>query len=105
MGTKVEEGVRKEQIMNACLKLARKHNYTSVTRPMIADACGCSEGTVARIIGTMTQLDRNIMRHAIAKEDLIVLAQGLATKNKHALKASDELKIAAAEALKPKSAE
>jgi hypothetical protein len=43
----------------------------------------------------MEQMRRHVMREAIRTENLAVLVQGLVAKDRHALKATAELKAAA----------
>lgn len=98
--------IRRAQILNAAVKLAVKHGYANVTRDMVAAECKISGGLLYRYFSTMTQLKRDVIRHAAAnaKEGgeralLVVLAQGLAMKDKHALKAPELVRKAAAATL------
>lgn len=79
-------------ICAAALKLAERTGYQNVTRKQVADAVGMSEGSVSHHMGTMDQLRRTIVRHAIARRSLVVLAQALAAGDTHARKAPDDLK-------------
>jgi hypothetical protein len=47
----------------------------------------------------MPQLQKAVMRAAVARECLKVIAQGLAIQDKHALKAPPDIKTAAANAI------
>lgn len=85
-------GVRRTQILDAALKLAQAEGFGIVSRDKIAKVLECAPGTVSHHFGTMTQFRRALMRHAIEKENLAVLAQGLAAKNEHAQKAPAGLK-------------
>ena len=83
---------RKEQILNAALILAEKTNYIQLTRKSIADEAGCSEASVTKYFGTMTKLKRSVVRAAIVKEILAIIAQALVTKDRHVMKADNDLK-------------
>jgi hypothetical protein len=84
--------VRKEQILTAALSLAATRGYLTVTRDQVADASGVSTALIQYHFKTMAQFRRSLMRHAIAKSCLRVLAQGLACGDEHACKAPDDLK-------------
>lgn len=83
---------RKKQILDGALNAAAAHGYTNMSRAQVADASGCSAALVSHYFGTMTQLRRAVMRHAVSCERLSVIAQGLALKDPQALKAPEELR-------------
>jgi hypothetical protein len=84
--------LRKEHILNAALSVAIERGYGKMTRDHIADTAGCSVGLVSKYFGTMLNLKRDVMRAAIREEELGIVAEGLATGDKHARKAPQELK-------------
>lgn len=86
---------RHDSILAAAVRLAEIKGYTKVTRDDIALAAGCSPALVSEVLGTMVALRRQIQRAAIANEVVPVIAQGLAARDPHALKAPAYLKIAA----------
>lgn len=88
--------LRKESILDAAMTVAKERGYRKVTRDLVATGANISPGLVSRYFGTMAQLQRDIIRRAIKDEVLEVVAQGLANGDKHALKASKELKTKAA---------
>lgn len=88
---KLEARERTAQILAAALKLSVKGGYTRITREAIATAAGVSPGLVTHHMGTMEQLRRDVMREAIRVECLGVIAQGLVSRDRHALKAPPEL--------------
>ena len=90
---------RKAAILDAALHVARTHGYAHISREQIATQAACAPALVSRYYGTMTLLRRAIMGAAIARRDLTVLAQGLATKDKRAMGADAELRRAAVESL------
>lgn len=83
---------RREQIMIAAIKVAEKKGYDRIERKDVANAANCAEGLINNYYGTMNQLKRDVMRRAVKDGNLIIIAQGLAVKDKHALKADTELK-------------
>jgi AcrR family transcriptional regulator len=101
MSTKrLKPAVRKEEILAAALKLAAKHGYTQVTRDDIADKVGVGGGAIHYHFGTMAKLRTELMRYAVKQRHPRVVAQGLAGRNRHALKADDALKQLAREAVR-----
>ena len=86
---------RKAEILAAALAAARTDGYRSVSREAIAARAGCSPGLVSAYYGTMKRLRRAILSAAVARRDLVVLAQGLAAGDSKARSAPEELKQAA----------
>lgn len=92
---KLDAKARKAQILAASLKAAETVGYTRVTLQQIADAAQVSKGLPITYFGTMDGWRRDVMREAIRTQNLRVLAQGLAARDRRALKAPEKLKIAA----------
>lgn len=84
--------IRRSQILDKAVELATTIGYGVLSRDKLAAALGCAPGTVSHHFGTMPQFRRALMRHAIQTKNLPVLAQGLAVKDAHALKAPENLK-------------
>jgi len=91
---------RKADILAAALRMSVNYGYQRVTRADIAGAAKCSEALVSHYFSTMTQMRRAIMREAIKRQALIVLAQGLAMGDPQAQKAPAMLRALAAETLR-----
>ena len=87
---------RKAALLAAALKLAGKGHYAQLTRAEIAQAAGVSPGLVSTYLGTMPDMRRTLMRHAVASGDLVVIGQGLSAGDRHARKAPADLRAAAA---------
>lgn len=85
-------GERREAILNAALDVAEINGYMSITRQAVADQAGVTLGLITHYFSTMNQLKRAVMRAAIAQERLVVIAQGLAIGDDHAIKAPLELR-------------
>ena len=90
---------RRDEVMAAAVGLSVTHGYTKVTREMIAKAVGITPQAIQYHIGTMAALRRDVMRKAIADRHLSIIAQGMANKDKVALKAPAELQDKARAAL------
>ena len=87
---------RTEHLLDVALDMAADIGIDNLTRDGIADAAGVSHCLVTFRLGQKTELLRNVMRRAIKKENLAVLAQGLARNDKVAAKATPDLKQRAA---------
>lgn len=92
---KLEARERLAQILAAAVKAAERHGYNRITRETIAKAAGVSEALVTHYMGTMPELRRAVMREAIRTECLPVIAQGLTSRDRHALKAAPALQTRA----------
>lgn len=87
---------RKYQILGAAIVIAEKPGgFSKLTREAIAKEVGCADGLISKYFGTMTAFKRQIMRVAILKENLSIVAQGLAIGDIHAQKAGKGLKARA----------
>jgi AcrR family transcriptional regulator len=89
----------KELILSTALRLAAKKGFRDVTRQDIATAAKVATGSVSYHFDTMRKLQAAMVAQAIADSNLLVFAQALAAQHPLALKASPELKKAAARSL------
>lgn len=89
----------KDRVLAMALVIAHRDGFTAVKRNMIAAALGVSERLVTYHFPTMPQLRRDVMRAAVRCCELRVIGQGLAMRDRHALKASDALKDQAIKSL------
>jgi AcrR family transcriptional regulator len=98
---KLEARERVAQILKAALELCSQEatTYNRITRDEIAKKAGIPSSLVAYHCGTMADLRRDIMREAVRVENLAVIAQGLAARDRHALKAPEEVRRRALESL------
>lgn len=81
-----------DEILAVALKLAKQDGYRDVTRERVATQAGISPALVSVRLGTMAQFRRKLMRYAVLKGCLPVIAQGLAAGDRHARNAAPELK-------------
>lgn len=95
MRSRRDPETRKALILAAALTVAERVGISSITRKGIAAEAYVSESLVNKYLGTLPQLRRTVMRQAVKHEVLSVIAQGLASGNAYAQKASDELKARA----------
>ncbi len=97
--SKLEARARAAQILAAAVEAARDHGYTRLTREQVAARIGISASLVPHYIGSAADLRRKVMREAVRVECLAVIAQGLAVRDPHALRAPEELRQRAAQHL------
>jgi len=90
---------RRDEIVSVALALAVTHGYARVTREAVATRVNVTPQAIQHHIGTMAALRRDLMRRAIECECLPVIAQGMANRDEHALKAPPELQARARAAL------
>lgn len=104
MTTKLAPTARKQQILDEAVRQAARVGYQSIKRADVAAALGVSPALVSLHFSTMVQLKRDVMRAALKttvetnagdKRALAVVAQGLAAKDKHAMRAHSAVKAAA----------
>jgi AcrR family transcriptional regulator len=94
---KLDPTVRKEQLLDAALRISEQRGYMTASRDDVAAMAGCAASLVSYHFGTMPNLRRAIMSAAIDRKNLTVLAQGLAMGESKAKAAPAELRAAAVE--------
>lgn len=99
MSKKMKPKDRKMQILEAALHVAERDGYLKMQRSDIALKAGVTDSLVTTYFKTMTNVRRLVMRHAVKNLHYNIIAQGIANKDAHALKASDEIKLAAIKSL------
>lgn len=92
MTSKKQPAERREQILDGAIEQAKAIGFTRITRDGVAAHCGLSAGSINLHFSTMTQLRRDVMRAAVKREILPIIAQGLAAGDAHARRAPAELK-------------
>lgn len=97
--TRMKPEARRDQILAAALTIATEQGYNALTRDGVANAAGVATGQVNHIFNTMAQLRRAVMRAAVHRELLPIVAQGLAQGDKDAHAAPDWLKRKALDSL------
>ena len=92
MSIRMKPADRKADILEAAIKAAQKHGFVAVRQKDIAEEAQCGFGTVSLYFSTMKQMRRAVMRAAIARGLLPIVAQGLGCMDPDARKAPPELK-------------
>jgi AcrR family transcriptional regulator len=79
--------IRRELILRAAIESARQPGgWSLITRQVIANAAGCSEGLVSRYLGDMKDARKHIMRAAIKDEIVEIIAQSIVCHDGYAVK-------------------
>lgn len=82
---------RRDEVLAVALALSVEGCYRNVTRQDIAERIGITPQAIQHHIGTMADLRRDIVRAAVRSECLPVLAQAMAYKDPHVMKAPEDL--------------
>lgn len=90
--TRLKPEARRAMILTAALDEARERGYENVRRHHVAERAAVSPALVGHYFATMPQLQRAIMREAVARGDAPIVAQGLARRDKQALKAGEAIR-------------
>lgn len=96
MTTKQSNAVRTAELLDAALRLAEREGWSNLTRDGIARSAGVSYALVTVRLGTMEAIRRSVMRAAVRMRCVAVVAEGLALKDRQALKADPSLRELAA---------
>ena len=95
MSTRLKPNVRKGQILDAAVAVAFLYGFNKFKRRDVATYAQVSPGLVTKYFSNMFKLKKAIMREAINRPNLKIVAEGIVTKDKTALRAPKEIKIAA----------
>lgn len=82
---------RRAILLTAACNLAVKRGYWAVTREAIAAECRVSPALVSHMLGSAHQMRREILRVAVAKEIVAIVAQGLVMRDPIAMRAPEHL--------------
>jgi len=88
--------VRGAQLLDVAIALATKHGLANITRDQIAETAGVAQGLVSLRLGTMDKMRRAVMRNAVSREILPIIAEGLASRDRFAMGAPEALRKRAA---------
>ena len=97
MTAHIPTAARTSALLDIALQQAQRHGWRALTRDQVAAAAGVSTGLVSARLGTMDALRRSVMRAAVQRRIVRVVAEGLAAGDKHARRADDALRAECAE--------
>lgn len=87
---------RDERILDAAISIARTDGYQWITRQAVATAAGVAAGTINNAFGDTRGLKRAVLRAAVERGIIEIVAQGLADRHQIALDAPADIKAQAA---------
>lgn len=87
---------RERRILDAALEEAKEQGYQWITRDRVAARAGVAAGSVNAAFGKTVELKRAVMRVAVERGVLEIVAQGLAEGSAIAQAATPEIKQQAA---------
>lgn len=87
------------KILRAGVKLAHAHGFNRFTRSQLAAMARCADASVNYNFGSFTKLQDSIIVHAVASEDLQIIAQGIIAKHRDVQNIPDELRRRACNAI------
>lgn len=99
MAIRMNPDERRAEVLAAALRTAAAVGLSRMTREEIAKAAGCTPGLVSARLGTMRKIRDEVMHQAVKQEVLPVIAEGIALRHPHALKAPADLQKKAAQSL------
>lgn len=91
-GKRIDPDERKQQILDAAIKLAKQVGYHSITRDGVAQELGISHGLINNYFNTIEQLKKEVIKKAIEEQILEIIAQALGMGDKQILKISKDIK-------------
>jgi len=92
MPTREGAAERYASILDAAVAEAEENGLSNILRKSIATRAEVSEPMVNKHLGTLAQTKRLIMRKAIERKVLSIIAEGLVTRDSHAMKVPEALK-------------
>lgn len=72
---RMEPSKRKRQLLDAAVKLAEKKGWRKLTRVMVAEATGTSDGLVSRYFGSRAGLREAVLDEARSTQNQTILSQ------------------------------
>lgn len=83
---------RKQSILDGAVKLAQRQHYATITRDQLASACDVAGALINHYFGTIEKLRDEIVKEAVRREVLRVVAQGIIAKHPATRRASLDLR-------------
>lgn len=87
---------RNTAVLEAAIIEAKTNGYQWITRKDVANRAKVARATVSNAFGTMVELKRAVLRAAVNREILEIVAQGLADRHEIALNAQPDVRERAA---------
>src|SRR5690348_13521835 len=86
---KLTQAQRKQEILDAAIKIAEKNGYLSLKREIVAEVSGASSACVSWYFNPIKKLIHAVLEEALAQENLSILIQAVSNGDKKTIKALD----------------
>lgn len=83
---------RYKQLLESAVAIAEENGFNQMTHALVATKSSVSKATVFKYFETISKLRDEVMRVAISRELLPVIAAGVVSRNEVALVAPESLK-------------
>lgn len=80
----LKKEVRRDQVLSAAIAMSLDIGFNSLTRDGVAERASVATGQINHMFNTMLHLRRAVMRAAVHRELLPIIASGLALNDKQA---------------------
>lgn len=87
---------RDARILSVAIDLAKEHGYQWITRKQVSEGADVAAGTINNAYGDMVGLKRAVLRAAVERGIIEIVAQGLADGHAIAREAPADIKARAA---------
>jgi AcrR family transcriptional regulator len=92
MRVRKHKKIRKDMVLCTAIEMALKVGYQHLIRDEVAKEAGISGSLVNKYFGTIEKLKKEVLRAAIEKGIIEIVAQGLGMRDPDAMKAPEEIK-------------
>lgn len=89
---RLDPKIRRKQILDVALALAERRGFGALTREAIAKAAGVTASLVSHYFISMASMRKAVMKEAVSRESLNIIAHGLTTNHIHTRKLGPDLK-------------
>lgn len=73
---------RDKRMMDAAIELAEEDSYQWITREAVAERAGVAPATISFHFRTMAELKRAVLREAISRRSLKIIAEGIGARHR-----------------------
>jgi len=87
--------LRRSHVLNKAIELAKEKGYNSITRKEIAEAAEITPALLSHYFDSIESLRATVLKIAIRRKVLEIVAQGLVNNDPEAIQAPRDLKYAA----------
>jgi len=75
-----------KDLLETAILLAEEYGYMKITRDQIALQSGASTGTVSNKLGSMSQMRKKLVSHAVRTKNHRIIAQAIAMQDPYVMR-------------------